>query len=677
MDDLPPPVYSVRDPSRTDSNLISATPQAIVANNAFVLVPELNSSSDLAGSDRSYIGQLSSEADHREMPQTLAASTPSPLSVSQSGFSSEDLESSGYVSAISYFEMRPPNKSRPLNTILHHMTVDPRSSPDNLRYPQPSEVWLERGVDGQDWMTFMNYLFPSHSAGLLSGPSQQGRPVDEKLAMEKMSPNDLDNQKSRPEDFYPLIGNKDRSKTDMKIPGYRNIGEKNRLRRVRIEAVATQWNAGFFEPRGLRVVVDITDTVALHQVESSAPLASGNVLERSPQPAELVETPLHRAVASRNKVWVRQLLEKGQEDLEARNKKGETPLFRAVLKGDKAVVQMLLDKGANPQTRPVGQDSMLNLAVLGGHSSIVKLLLEKDTRNVEERNKDGESPLCRSVAKGDSSMVKLLLDHGATAAVRTAKGETPLSVAVSRGDTSIVSLLLADKEIDVEVENLKGETPLYSAISRGDTSTINMLLQKGANTKANPVGKETMLNLVVSKGNTSVTNLLLQRGVDVEVRNKSGETPLWRAISRGDTSIASLLLGVGADANTKSPSGETALYRAVSRGDTSITIALLGHGAYPDTPSPSGETPLYRAVSRGDTSITSLLVGNGANLETKSPSGETPLFRAVNRSDTSIVTLLLGNGANPKAVSASGETPLEYAVKKGNKSIVQLLLSYL
>jgi ankyrin repeat protein len=709
----PPPPYAVEDPNRSNPALLALRSQYVSVFSACTPPAELNGHA--------------TPFERPQIPRYLPPIAASPAPIRPR--SSSDLEKTGFVSAIPYFELRSQGYERPIDTLYHRVVIGPDTRPDDLPYPQPIDKWLGRRVDSQDWDTFLNHLFPQHSIENHSQISYK------ELKSETML---------RSVDASPLLEDYQRSESaSLMDPSYAHA-ETNYLRELRLSTVTAEWNEGFFGPRGLKVNIDLTGS----RVTPKSPIspgrrASATVLRKSPPPVKPQETLLHQAVTKLSKSKLKEALENDGENLETPNLKGETPLYRLVYRGDKSMVQLLLERGANPaarpprcntplhitvnrnrksilkmlierstreeidevtssgetalylavqkrhiscvelllnaganpESRPAGKESMLNLAVSAAQCSIVKLLLEKGS-HLEEPNKDGNTPLCTAVSKGATKVVNLLLEHGASVVARNGKGESPLSVAVHRGDTSTVTRLLAHKGIDLESENAKGETPFYTSIVRGDSSIAKLLLDKGANPSAHPPNSETALNLVVSKGNTTLTHLLLESGVDVEIPNHSGESPLFKAVSKGDSSITSLLVGKGASADTKNKSGEPALYKAVYKGDTSITSLLLCHGANPETPNPNGETNLYRAVYRGDTSIVSLLLCNGANTETPNSKGETPLYRAVYRNDASIVSLLLGRGANPDTVSASGETAMQYAMKKGNKTVIHLMSSY-
>jgi len=169
---------------------------------------------------------------------------------------------------------------------------------------------------------------------------------------------------------------------------------------VRIDAVISQWNFGFFGPRGLGVTVQYTNSIsAAAPSPTAARRASGNVLQKPQPPTSLGETLLHQAVGRGSKSKVREALEHG-DHLEALNRKGESPLYRAVARGDKSIVQILLDKGASPVSRPLGEYTPLQLAASRDRKGILKLLVEKcSAHEIEEVTPAGETALYLTVQK--------------------------------------------------------------------------------------------------------------------------------------------------------------------------------------------------------------------------------------------------------------------------------------
>jgi ankyrin repeat protein len=74
---------------------------------------------------------------------------------------------------------------------------------------------------------------------------------------------------------------------------------------------------------------------------------------------------------------------------------------------------MLLDKGAAVNATAHHGWTPLHLASKGGHSTIVKILLDKRDIRVNVTTKYYETPLSLAVEKGSDAIVAMLLDAGA------------------------------------------------------------------------------------------------------------------------------------------------------------------------------------------------------------------------------------------------------------------------
>src|SRR5450432_231703 len=240
MDDLPPPPYSLRDPHESD-RLIPATSPDISAFNSFIPSPTLDHTPAFTRND----GQSSSIPRQYVAHPTLTLASPLDHSRSNS-----ELEQAGFVSAAPYFELRVPNRPRPNDMIYHHMTIRPCTGPSDYPLPQPHNTWHQRGVDYQDWLTFLNHLFHERSIEARPGHTQQ------ELDMERLRLGELENQKSRPEGLRSSNTSRPGPSIRRPMPTDHHDSEKTRLR---LDAVAKEWNTGFFEPRGLNVVIDFPE----------------------------------------------------------------------------------------------------------------------------------------------------------------------------------------------------------------------------------------------------------------------------------------------------------------------------------------------------------------------------------------------------------------------------------
>lgn len=441
MDDAPPPPYSLRDPHTPTGSLPIYPPQDITAFNAFVGTPPVLPVRQPSGPS---IVPARSAPSRSPVSPGLTTTLSLIPQTRLNGITNEELQKIGFVSAAPYFELRTPVQPRPSNVIYHHISISPDAGPDNLLFPWPGERWTSREVDDQDWMTFLNHLFPPHAA---EGDTKGGQELEADTGVD-MGGCRLGKSSTR-DQSRPLLGNRPGSSTST---GAQNR-ETDRSRRIRIEAVAAQWNEGFFGPRGLEVLIDINNWTPPVLVETAPPR---NVLQKRPPP-EFEEGLLHKAVSDRKKSHVKLLLEKGGEDMEALNKKGETVLFRAVSRGDKDIVQLLLDNGAHPLARPEGSDSPLHIAVQNDKKTILKFLLGKSRVGIEEPNSKGETPLYVACRKHHTSCMEVLLENGANPNARPIGQESMLNLSVT-GDHKNIAKLLLQRGVDIEERNKNGET---------------------------------------------------------------------------------------------------------------------------------------------------------------------------------------------------------------------------
>jgi ankyrin repeat protein len=82
----------------------------------------------------------------------------------------------------------------------------------------------------------------------------------------------------------------------------------------------------------------------------------------------------------------------------------------------------------------------LHDAALGGHASIVGVLLEKGAE-INARDDSGETPLYQAAAWDRLETVDLLLRRGARAGIPNGEGRTPLQAAIANGHTAIAERL--------------------------------------------------------------------------------------------------------------------------------------------------------------------------------------------------------------------------------------------
>ena len=150
----------------------------------------------------------------------------------------------------------------------------------------------------------------------------------------------------------------------------------------------------------------------------------------------------------------------------------------------------------------------LLMAVKGGHTEVVRLLLHDDNFNPNK-------PCWR---RGDADVPQI-----------TDLRETPLHQAAIREDTACLQILLSCERIKPNVKNREGRTPLMEAIRRGRQGAVEMLLNDNRvfpnnNTASSSKGEikdlegKTALALAVESNQRACIELLLPRS-DLQTRD--------------------------------------------------------------------------------------------------------------------------------------------------------------
>ena len=152
-------------------------------------------------------------------------------------------------------------------------------------------------------------------------------------------------------------------------------------------------------------------------------------------------------------------------------------LIVAASDGIPARAQELLNAGADVEARDNANGTPILWAARGGHTEIVKMLLEHGANpNVVEHGNGNVTPLIWAASLDNIECVQMLLDHGADVNASTTQGNTALMKAAQNGTAGMVKLLL-DHGADPSRSSYPGGTALEiakanrSVASRVDTTT--------------------------------------------------------------------------------------------------------------------------------------------------------------------------------------------------------------
>ena len=122
--------------------------------------------------------------------------------------------------------------------------------------------------------------------------------------------------------------------------------------------------------------------------------------------------------------------------------------------GDSEISRLLLDRGSTAIDEKDGRGETPLLLACGGHLEVARLLLDRGSTAIDEKNNDDEAPLHRACGRGRLEIARLLLDRGSVIDAKDEEGETPLHRACRSGHLEIVSLLI-DRGCFVDVERCR------------------------------------------------------------------------------------------------------------------------------------------------------------------------------------------------------------------------------
>lgn len=279
--------------------------------------------------------------------------------------------------------------------------------------------------------------------------------------------------------------------------------------------------------------------------------------------------------------------------LQQRSLFGITPLTQASSSGHLKLTQMLLEKGASINARGGRGETALHMAIGGGHTEVVELLLaekEVDVSAVYSRDPSSE------------------------------EGMTPLHVAVRNGHYVIAQRLLeqranvnAKESLDVYDIDYE-EDGTYTRLHTWGRTPLLLAVEMAAESREEPIVWLDMMQLLLGYGayiNAEAGREsagMFQYGSEFILERMSGITPLYAAIEsprdeRLALVMARLLLRHGANVDLK----------AWQEDQLSADKDVSGE-RYERV---SGMTPLHLAVKKRYKGIVKLLIESGARRDQK------------------------------------------------------------
>ncbi|MEE2742595.1 MAG: ankyrin repeat domain-containing protein [Bdellovibrionota bacterium] len=422
-------------------------------------------------------------------------------------------------------------------------------------------------------------------------------------------------------------------------------------------------------------------------------------------------TPLHWVCSRGNENFIKFFLQKGV-NVNVTDKNESTPLHE-VCKGPSINgVRLLVKAGANVLAKDRLQRTALHIA---SSNKSIKLDMVKDLLangiNINEIDKNVQTPLHYACEEENTNLVKLLLNAGGYVNSRGYYNITPLHVACGKNNLPLVDELIHAGAY-VDLKNDWGLTPLDVARkSSRDKRIVPFLLKEGIKcgdlspkyfsqrlTKIKEYidnndfdaleGEFRLISwneeyegeailfaiLKLVKTRPDLIALMKKWGADLDVKKKfTKNTPLHLALDESIDMVKELVKG-GADVNASGLKEQGPLHYACSKNDFEAAKVFIDAGADVDQRSYFlDSTPLVELCRRdkADERIISYLIGKGANVNAKGKEGMTSLHQVAKRGDWQIAKVLINSGADYHWQDDEGQTPLHVVE---NVKTAQLLL---
>ena len=122
-------------------------------------------------------------------------------------------------------------------------------------------------------------------------------------------------------------------------------------------------------------------------------------------------------------------------------------------------------------------NNLLYLSIKNENYNLAKFLIESKKININEQNKNGDTPLHKAVQLSNYKLVNLLLENNANTNIQNNQNETPLHFAANIGDYKIIKLLLLYKA-NIFLKNKNNLTAEDCSKLIGDMKSVNIFQQK-------------------------------------------------------------------------------------------------------------------------------------------------------------------------------------------------------
>lgn len=314
------------------------------------------------------------------------------------------------------------------------------------------------------------------------------------------------------------------------------------------------------------------------------------------------------------------------------------------------------------------------------------LIQENYLSIINEKDRDGNTPLHLACMKGHLEAVKILVSQGSDLSITNKDNLTPLDLAIMMGYDRCVTFLL-DQRAPTAASN---DQLMNYVFDRHFFRTASILLDRGVcrissdirnfvdgkcydwiDQRESASASTELLDMAVRKGNVELFEKCVQSGIIPDVYH------MYLAMDYGQLGIFKTLAKtlnvndiVGYEGNY-----ESLLFVAASSGKLDYVKVLLEHGADMDWRNVNGNNALWIACCNNRIDVVETLLEAGSDPNTQNNDGVVPLISCAQRGTFEIAEILMNYGAHVNTPNNNGDNPLIIACRTGQAEILELFLS--
>ncbi|PIK60857.1 putative 85/88 kDa calcium-independent phospholipase A2 [Apostichopus japonicus] len=203
-----------------------------------------------------------------------------------------------------------------------------------------------------------------------------------------------------------------------------------------------------------------------------------------------------------------------------------------------------------------------------------------------------QTPLHIVMGDNNTTLIKLLLNCGASPDVGDEKGNTPLHYATEPQFNYLIPDLMMASE-NKNPQNALLETPINVASRKGNIEGVIAFHKHGGSFAIPDKFTYPILHAYEDENYEMAELILKLNSCEGRRQSATGQTPLHLATSEAQLD---LICQASHYLNAQDNDGDTALHLTVKAGELDMAVNLLAKAANPDIANKKGDTPLHTAA---------------------------------------------------------------------------------